>query len=78
MVVTNIYTYGVKIIQKFGWESDFLRGVPWNLPLYTNGRSGYLMQLSVNIAEMKIGNFYSGGILGVKHFSRTGMLIYAN
>ena len=26
MVVINVYTYGVKIIQKFWWESGFLWG----------------------------------------------------
>ena len=26
--VISVYTYGVKIILKFRWESDFLRGVP--------------------------------------------------
>ena len=50
MVVINVYTYGVKIIQKFWWESGFLwggfHGTP---PLCTNGSAGYLMQLSVNL-----------------------------
>ena len=33
----------------------------------------------INIARIKIGNSYSGGILGAKHFSRTlKMHIYAN
>ena len=44
MVLISVYIYGVKIIQKFLWESGFLRGVP---PLCTNGSAGYLMQLSV-------------------------------
>ena len=44
-----IYKYGVKMIKKFRWESGFLRGVPWNSPLCTNGSAGYLMQLSVHI-----------------------------
>ena len=26
MVVISVYTYGVKIIQKFRWESGFLGG----------------------------------------------------
>ena len=30
MVVISVYTYGVKIIKKFQWESGFLWGVPWN------------------------------------------------
>ena len=32
VVVTSVYTYGVKIIKKFRWESGFLGGggVPWN------------------------------------------------
>ena len=48
MVVISVYTYGVKIIKKFRWESGFLGGgVPWNPPLCTNGSAGYLMQLSV-------------------------------
>ena len=49
MVVISVYTYGVKIIKKFWWESGFLGGVPWNPPLCTNGSAGYLMQLSVNV-----------------------------
>ena len=48
MVVISVYTYGVKIILKFRWESGFLwggfHGTP---PLCTNGSAGYLMQLSV-------------------------------
>ena len=32
----------------------------------------------INIAEIKIVNFYSSGILGAKHFFRTFVLIYAN
>ena len=46
MIVISVYTYGVKIIQKFRWESGFLWGgsIP---PLCTNGSAGYLMQLSV-------------------------------
>ena len=48
MVVISVYTYGVKMIKKFRWESGFLWGVPWNPPLCTNGSAGYLMQLSVN------------------------------
>ena len=49
MVVISVYTYGVKIIKKFRWESGFLwerfHGTP---PLCTNGSAGYLiMQLSV-------------------------------
>ena len=35
MVVISVYTYGVKIIKKFRWESGFLGGgVPWNPPRY--------------------------------------------
>ena len=49
MVVISVYTYGVKIIKKFRWESGFLWGVPWNPPLCTNGSAGYLMQLSVKV-----------------------------
>ena len=48
MVVISVYTYGVKIIKKFQWESGFLwggfHGTP---PLCTNGSAGNLMQLSV-------------------------------
>ena len=51
MVVISVYTYGVKIIKKFRWESGFLWGVPWNPLLCTNGSAGYLMQLSVNEKE---------------------------
>ena len=48
MAVISVYTYGVKIIKKFRWESGFL----WedsmeHPPLWTNGSAGYLMQLSV-------------------------------
>ena len=50
MVVISVYTYGVKIIKKFWWESGFLWGVPWNPPLCTNGSAGYLMQLSVKVS----------------------------
>ena len=50
MVVISVYTYGVKIIKKFRWESGFLWGGPWNPPLCTNGSAGYLMQLSVKLA----------------------------
>ena len=53
MVVISVYTYGVKIIKKFRWESGFLGGVPWNPPLCTNGSAGYLMQLSVNRELLK-------------------------
>ena len=48
MVVISVYTYGVKIIKKFRWESGFLWGGSMeNPPLCTNGSAGYLMQLSV-------------------------------
>ena len=54
MVVISVYTYGVKIIKKFRWESGFLWGgsmepppPPPPPPLCTNGSAGYLMQLSV-------------------------------
>ena len=40
MVVISVYTYGVKIIKKFRWESGFLGGS-------MDGSAGYLMQLSV-------------------------------
>ena len=54
MVVISVYTYGVKIIKKFLWESGFLwggfHGTP---PLCTNGSAGYLMQLSVKISFNK-------------------------
>ena len=48
MVVISVYTYGVKIIKKFRWESGFLWGGSMEPPLCTNGSAGYLMQLSVN------------------------------
>ena len=48
MVVISVGIHGVKIILKFRWKVVFLRGVPWNPPLCTNGSAGYLMQLSVN------------------------------
>ena len=47
--VISVYTYGVKIIKKFRWESGFLWGVPWNPLLCTIGSAGYLMQLSVKV-----------------------------
>ena len=47
MAVISVYTYGVKIIKKFCWESGFLGGFH-GTPLYNNGSAGYLMQLSVN------------------------------
>ena len=46
MVVISVYVYGVKIINKFQWESGFLRG---GVPLCTNGSAGYLTQLSVKL-----------------------------
>ena len=49
MVVISIYTYGVKIIKKFRWESGFLWGGSMEPPLCTNGSAGYLMQLSVKL-----------------------------
>ena len=51
MVVISVYTYGVKIIKKFRWESGFLWGGSMEPPppLCTNGSAGYLMQLSVNV-----------------------------
>ena len=53
MVLISVYTYGVKIIKKFRWESGFLwGGVPWNPPLCTNGSAGYLMQLSVKVRRI--------------------------
>ena len=53
MVVISVYTYGVKIIKKFGGKW-FSLGVPWNPPLCTNGSAGYLMQLSVNTEHAKM------------------------
>ena len=49
MVVISVYTYGVKIIKKFHWESGFLWGGFHGTPRYalTEVRAGYLMQLSV-------------------------------
>ena len=35
--------YGVKIILKIQLENGFLRGVPWNPPLCTNGSAGYFV-----------------------------------
>ena len=59
MVVISVYTYGVKIIKKFLWESGFLWGGFHGTPRYalTEVR-GYLMQLSVNNILM---NFGTGG-----------------
>ena len=55
MVVISVYTYGVKIIKKFQWESGFLWGGSMEPPpLCTNGSAGYLMQLSVKIHHKKI------------------------
>ena len=52
MVVISVYTYSVKIIKKFRWESGFLGGFNGTPPpLCTNGSAGYLMQLSVNIIQ---------------------------
>ena len=48
-VVISVYTYGVKIIKKFRWESGFLGGGSMEPPLCTNGSAGYLMQLSVKV-----------------------------
>ena len=54
MVVISVYTYGVKIIKKFRWESGFLWGGSMEPPpLCTNGSAGYLMQLSVNPKWMR-------------------------
>ena len=50
MVVISVYTYGVKIIKKFRWESGFLWEGSMDPPppvLCTNGSAGYPMQLSV-------------------------------
>ena len=53
MVVISVYTYGVKIIKKFRWESGFLWGGSMEPPpLCTNGSAGYLMQLSVKVVHM--------------------------
>ena len=52
MVVISVYTYGVKIIKNFRWESGFLWGGSIGTPRYalTEVR-GYLMQLSVNMQK---------------------------
>ena len=47
MVVISVYLYGVEVIKKKS-SGNFLGGSMEPPPLYTNGRSGYLMQLSVN------------------------------
>ena len=53
MVVISVYTYGVKIIKKFRWESGFLGGRgSMEPPLCTNGSAGYLLQLSVNLSQL--------------------------
>ena len=49
MVIISVFIYGLKIILKFLWENGFLKGGFHGTPLGTNGRSEYLMQLSVNI-----------------------------
>ena len=52
MVVISVYTYGVKIIKKFRWESGFLGGSMEPPPpryALTEVR-GTLMQLSVKYA----------------------------
>ena len=56
MVVISVYTYGVKIIKKFRWESGFLWGGFMEPPLCTNRSAGYLMQLSVKVSlfEFKV------------------------
>ena len=51
MVVISVYTYGVKIIKQFLWESGFLWGGSMEPPLCTNGSAGYLMQLSVKMGK---------------------------
>ena len=51
MVVISVYTYGVKIIKKFRWESGFLWGFH-GTPRYALGSAGYLMQLSVNLTQL--------------------------
>ena len=42
MVVISVYTYGVKLIKKFRWESGFLWGGSMEPPLCTNGSAGTL------------------------------------
>ena len=60
MVVISVYTYGVKIIKKFRWESGFLWGGSMEPPpLCTNGSAGYLMQLSVNLKSSMLFLRYS-------------------
>ena len=54
MVVISVYTYGVKIIKKFRWESGFLWGGSMEPTLCTNGSAGYLLQLSVNRTSLFI------------------------
>ena len=57
MVVISVYTYGVKIIKKFRWESGFLWGCSMEPPLCTNGSAGYLMQLTLFLVGLeKLGN----------------------
>ena len=69
MVVISVYTYGVKIIKKFRWESGFLWGVPWNPPLCTNGSAGYLMQLSVKVLlSLKVVKFETKMYLNFSNF----------
>ena len=66
MVVISVYTYGVKIIKKFRWESGFLWGGSMEPPLCTNGSAGYLMQLSVNIFTFAKDYLFYNAQLGSK------------
>ena len=54
MVVISVYTYGVKIIKKFRWESGFSlgRGIPWNPRYALTEVRGTLMQLSVKGSQL--------------------------
>ena len=58
MVVISVYTYGVKIIKKFRWESGFLWGGSMEPPLCTNGSAGYLMQLSVKVPHFNVNSVF--------------------
>ena len=47
MVIISVCIYGLKTTLNFRCESGFLKG--GSIPLYTNVRSEYLMQLSVKL-----------------------------
>ena len=71
MVVISVYTYGVKIIKKFRWESGFLWGGSMEPPLCTNGSAGYLMQLSVNQSDLS-SNLYT--MINLKATNNVGIV----